>query len=73
MIIRHIGVHQILINGYLPMNGKCALPYSFSFGEYSDEKLISIYTANIQMFIYLIHQFIGFLSVINPGRETGGN
>lgn len=51
MIIRHIDIHQIFINGYLPMNGKCALPYSFSFGEYSDEKLMSIYAANIQMFI----------------------
>lgn len=69
MIIRHIGVHQILINGYLPMNGKYALPCSFSFGEYFDEKLMSIYAANIQMFICLIHQFIGFSSVINPAGK----
>lgn len=52
MIIRYIGVRQILINGYLPMNGKYALPYLFSFGEYSDEKLMNIYTANIQIFIF---------------------
>ena len=51
MIIRYICVHQILINGYLSMNGKYALPCRFSFGEYSDEKLMSIHTANIQMFI----------------------
>lgn len=51
MIIRYINIHQILINGYLPMNGKYALPYRFSFGEY----LMSIYTTNIQIFIYLIH------------------
>lgn len=34
MIIRYIDIHQILINGYLLMNGKYALPYRFSFGEY---------------------------------------
>ena len=51
VIIRHIDIHQILINGYLPMNGKYALPCRFSFGEYSDEKLMSIHTANIQIFI----------------------
>ena len=33
MIIRYICVHQILINGYLSMNGKYALPCRFSFGE----------------------------------------
>ena len=51
MIIRYIDTHQIFIKGYLPMNGKYALPCRFSFGEYSDEKLMSIHTANIQMFI----------------------
>ena len=29
MIIRHIDINQIFINGYLPMNGKYALPYRF--------------------------------------------
>ena len=52
VIVRHIDIHQILINGYLPMNGKYALPCRFSFGEYSDEKLMSIHTANIQIFIF---------------------
>lgn len=52
VIIRHIDIHQILINGYLPMNGKYALPCRFSFGEYSDEKLMSIHTTNIQIFIF---------------------
>ena len=51
MIIRYICIHHILIKGYLSMNGKYALPCRFSFGEYSDEKLMSIHAANIQMFI----------------------
>ena len=45
MIIRYIDTHQILIKGYLPMNGKYALPCRFSFGEYSDD-LSSTYKCN---------------------------
>lgn len=51
-IIRYIGIHQILITGYLPMNGKCAIQHCFSFGEYFDEKLMSVYAANKQVIIY---------------------
>ena len=69
MIIRYICVHQILINGYLSMNGKYALPCRFSFGEYSDEKLMSIHTANIQMFIC---RFIK-LSDFHPSPTRLGN
>lgn len=69
MIIRYICVHQILINGYLSMNGKYALPCRFSFGEYSDEKLMSIHTANIQMFIC---RFIK-LSDFHPSSTRLGN
>lgn len=45
-IIRHIGIHQILITGHLPMNVKRAIQYCFSFGEYFDELLMSVYAAN---------------------------
>lgn len=69
MIIRHIGIHQILINGYLSMNGKYALPCRFSFGEYSDEKLMSIHAANIQM---LICRFIKS-SDFHPSSTRLGN
>lgn len=48
MIIRDITIHQTFINGYSQMNGKRATAYYFSFGEYCDERLMSVYTTNIQ-------------------------
>lgn len=69
MIIRYICIHHILIKGYLSMNGKYALPCRFSFGEYSDEKLMSIHAANIQMFICRFIKSSDFSSVINPAGK----
>ena len=41
----------------------------FSFGWYFVEKLLSCYDGEYQYYIYPIHQFNGFSSVINPAGK----
>lgn len=69
MIISNIHSQQKLNNRNWLLRSAGRNTCLFSFGWYFVEKLLSGYNIEYQYYIYPIHQFNGFSSVINPAGK----
>lgn len=61
-----IGIHHTFIKSILLMKRESCNAHHFSFGEYSDERLMNAYKIGCQFIASYFHQIIVFSLITKP-------